>query len=193
MSPVTYEQIIAGARAKLADNGKRIANSPHPFRWAWWPADPTFDQELLSDHSVPGPLPQVEEAFRAEIAAVSEMLGKSGHTPELARWQKGGSGPVGRMMSSLSLQADSLGLWDEIGIPIRRHGELILHIRSPRDVMGSPVVEAMHVDNYVAGVCAKTADDAATIGRLKKRIGLWRSVAGVLFILLALVVLALLT
>ena len=81
------------------------------------------------------------------------------------------------MMASLNTQADALETWDHIGLPVRRRVEVVFRILAPRDVFGSPLIQALHIDDYIRGVCTKTAEDAAQIARLEKRLNAWRFVS----------------
>lgn len=183
---VTFEQIIAAARSKLENGEARIADASCPFRATWWPGTPGFEQELLSDYGMPTPVPELEEAFRDEVGAIQESLKEAGHTPALAGWQRGSRGAARTMMISLNTQADALGIWDEIGIPVRRRGDLVFRILAPRDVMGSPIVQALHVDDYIRAVSTKTAEDVACISRLTKKLSDWRLTSLVLGMIVAL-------
>jgi hypothetical protein len=89
-------------------------------------------------------------------------------------------------MMGLNTQADALGIWDKIAIPIRRRGDLVFRILAPRDVMGSPIVEALPVDHYIRGVSVKTAEDAASINHLTEMLNRWRNTSIVLGAILAL-------
>ena len=46
---------------------------------------------------------------------------------------------------------------------MRRLGEQVFRILAPRDAMGSPIVQAIHVDEYVRGVSIRSAKDAARL------------------------------
>ena len=177
---VTFGQIITAARSRLEDGDARIADGPCPFRATWWPGTPGFEQELFSDYGMPTAVPELEKSFRDEVGAIRDSLKDAGHTPALARWQKGSAGDAQSMMIRLNTQADALGIWDEIAIPVRRRGDLVFRILAPRDVMGSPIVQALDIDEYIRGASIKTAEDAACISRLTKRLSHWRLVSFVL-------------
>lgn len=186
-SQVTYQQIITAARSRLEDSEARIADVPCPFRATWWPGSPSFKQHLLSDYGVSTSVPELEKAFYDELGAIRESLKDAGHTPALAGWQKGSTGAARKMMMSLNTQADALGIWDEIGFPIRRRGDVAFRILAPHDAMGSPLVQTVHIDDYIRGVSTKTAEDAACIGRLTKQLNRWRlasiSLGGIVILL----------
>ena len=74
-----------------------------------------------------------------------------------------------------------------IAIPVRRRGEQVFRILAPRDVMGSPIVQTLHVDHYIRGVSIKTAEDAAYIGGLTKKVSRWRLTSLVLGVIAALI------
>ena len=177
---VTFERIISAARSRLEDGDARIADAPCPFRATWWPGTPGFEQELLSDYGMPTAVPEFEKSFYDEIGAIRESLKDAGHTPALAGWQNGSTGAARSVMIGLNTQADALGIWDEIAIPVRRRGDLVFRILAPRDVMGSPIVQALDIDHYIRGVSIKTAEDAACTSRLTKRLSHWRLTSFVL-------------
>lgn len=183
---VTWEQIISGARSKLQDGEQRIADAPCPFRATWWPGRPDEEQQLLSGYGMPTSVPELEKCFYDEVDAIREALKDQGHSPPLAGWQKNSTGAARRVMMGLNAQADALTIWDEIGVPIRRRGDSVYRILAPRDVMGSPIIEALDVDWYIRGASAKTADDAARIANLTRTLSQWRVIS---FALAAIVVL----
>jgi hypothetical protein len=183
---VTYEQIITAARSILEDGEARIADAPAPFRATWWPGKPDFRQELLSDYGMPTPLPELEKVFYEEVGAIRKSLKDLDHTPALAAWQNESTGAPRRMMMDLNTQADALGIWDQIAIPVRRRGDLVFRILAPRDVMGSPIVQGLHIDHYIRGVSTKTAEDAARIGRLTEKLNCWRLASLVLGVIVTL-------
>ena len=123
---------------------------------------------------MPTPAPEIEKAFYDEVGAIRDSLKDASHIPALAGWQKGSTGAARTMMMGLNTQADALGIWDRIAIPVRRRGDLVFRILAPRDVMGSPIVQALHIDYYIRGVSTKTAEDAACISRLTEKLNRWR-------------------
>jgi mRNA-degrading endonuclease toxin of MazEF toxin-antitoxin module len=96
-------------------------------------------------------------------------------------------------MMSLNTEGDAFGIWDKIGIPIRRRGEVVFRIRAPRDVTGSPVIQDLHVDCYIRGVSIKTADDAACLAHLTGRLTGWRLTSILLAVTITLLILAWMT
>jgi hypothetical protein len=184
-SPPTFDQVIKAVHAALHDGDDRIAESPHAFRGTWWPSEPTLQQQLLSDHGVPSPLPEIEEQFREEVAAIRESLNAFQVDPGLADWQKGGSEPGRLMMRSLNIQGMALDLWEQIALPVRRFGAVVVRIRAPGDVMGSPILHALPIDEYIRGVSAKTSDDVAQVEALQRRVEQWRTAAVLLGIVVA--------
>ena len=161
----TVERIIAAVRSKLRDDGARISDSPRPFLGTWWPGTTDFEQELLSDYGVDGSSPELEKAFYDEVNAIQDSLAESQEEP---------TSPQQRMMMSLNLRAKALGIWEEIAIPVRRREEQVFRILVPRDVMGSPVVQAIPVDQYLRGVSIRSAEDAAKLDILTREVSRWR-------------------
>lgn len=183
---ITFEQIIGTARSRLENGEARIADAPVPFRATWWPGTPDFAQQLRSDYGVPTTAPELEKAFQDEVGAIRESLKDAGHTPALAEWQKGSTEAGRQVMMGLNRQADALGIWDKIAIPVRRRGNLVFRILAPRDAMGSPIIEALPVDQYIRGVAIKTAEDAVSINHLTVMLDRWRTTSIVLGAFLAL-------
>ena len=184
---VTFEQIVTDVRSKLKDDGARIADAPRPFRETWWPGATGFGQELLSDYGVPTSFPEIERDFYDEVSAIRDSLKHAGHKPTLAEWQKVSIDAGRRLMTSLNLRVDALSVWDKIAIPVRRRGDLVFRILAPRDVTGSPIVQTLHVDHYIRGVSIETAENAACISGLTKKVSRWRLTSFVLGAFVALI------
>ena len=184
---VTFEQIVSAVRPKLKDDEARIADAPGPFRETWWPGTTHLGRGLLSDHGVPTSSPEIERAFYDEISAICDSLKQAGQKPTLAEWHKGSKDAGRDMMLSLNFQADALSIWDKIAIPVRRRGNIVFRILAPRDVMGSPIVDALHVDHYIKGVSIKTAKASACISGLTKKVSRWRLISFVLGVTVALI------
>ena len=153
---MTYEQFITAIRSKLEDDGTRIADAPWSSRETWWPETTDFGQELLSDYGVPSSFPEIERAFNDEVGAIRDLIKEkvAGGTAETARQ---------RVLMGLEHHTAALRSWDEIAIPVRRRGDLVFRILSPRDVMGGPIIQTLHVDHYIRGVSIKTAENAVCI------------------------------
>ena len=184
---VTFEQIVTDVRSKLKDDGARIADAPRPFRKTWWPGATGFGQELLSDYGVPTSFPEIERDFYDEVSAIRDSLKHAGHKPTLAEWQKVSIDAGRRLMTSLNLRVDALSVWDKIAIPVRRRGDLVFRILAPRDVTGSPIVQTLHIDHYIRGVSIETAENAACISGLTKKVSRWRLTSFVLGAFVALI------
>jgi hypothetical protein len=123
---------------------------------------------------VPTSVPEFEEAFYEEVGAIHGLLDNANQTRGLAESQEELAGAQRRIRNSLNTRADALGVWDKIAIPVRRRGDSVFRIFAPRDVMGSPIIQALHIDQYIRGVSIKTAEDAACIARLTRRLERWR-------------------
>ncbi len=145
------------------------------LRWSWWPSEPDFQTQLLSDFGISSSSLEIESEFQEEILAIKKALDELGHVSESADyWQKGKSDAGHRLMLGLSQLAEALNVWDEIGVPIRRRGDIVFRIRAQRDVLGSPIISALPVDFYVRCVSQKTAEDAIEIAQLRKHLAWWR-------------------
>lgn len=168
---ITYKAIIDRVREKLCCESDRISDSPSALRCSWWPNVPDFHDELLSDYNMSGMFGALEKEFREEIMAIRETLDELDHEAGLEDWQNSS-----QLMMSLNQMATAMSVWDQIGISIRRRGDLVFRIWSPRDVMGSPIIKALPLDLFLNGVAHQTASWHIEIEHLKKVMGYWRLV-----------------
>ena len=182
-SRTTYESVIASARTKLHCGPERISDTPGAYRWNWWATGPDLHDELLSNYAIGTCFAAIEKEFREEIETIRETLDELTPEPELADSPDSVNGAERRMMKSLDRAAQALRIWDEISVPIRRRGDIVFRIWSPRDVMGSPIIKALPIDAFVHGVVEQTAKDQVDIERLRASMGNWRLVAIVLVVL----------
>lgn len=184
----TYRDVLIAARSKVVDGESRFANEPFPFRAIWWPDSPTIEQELLSDHAVESAEPELSDEFFEEVTAIRDSLKELGYKGELAAWQRSGREAGEQMWEGLNLHADALGLWDQLCLPLRRRGDEIFRILSPRDAGGTPIVQSLSLDEYIRDVSAYTARATIEIAGLKKSREKWQVVAAV-FALMVFIVL----
>ena len=177
---VICKQIITAVRSRLEGGQERIADAPCPFRETWWPEIPDFQTKLSSDMVVQ-PSSELEkwiyEVFSEEVKAIRESLRDTGYEPELAEWQQGSTGAARNLWTSTNIQADALGFWEVIALPVRRRGDLIFRILAPRDVMGSPIIQIHNVDDYIRGVSRKTSKDKIRIIQMEKKLGNWKLIS----------------
>jgi hypothetical protein len=183
-SEPTYGDVLKAARSRVEDAESRFADEPAPFRGTWWPTVPSFKQELLSDYGVDSPVSALSKDFVEEISAIRDSLKEIGSKIELAAWQKSGLKAGERMMEGLNRHGEALGLWDELCFPVRRRGNLVFRIQSPRDVMGTPKIQPLLLDDYIRGVSIQTAHATLEIAGLTRSRDKWRVATGVLGLLL---------
>lgn len=193
MDNITYESISRRARERLDCGADRIADTPTDLRWSWWPSTskPDFQDELLSgygvsDYGVDTRFSTLAKEFSEEVGAIRETLDELGNKPDLAEWQKTTFEPARKMMVSLNQAASAHSVWDQIGVPIRRRGDMVFRIWSPRDVMGSPIIKALPVDVFINGIADHTASNRIEIERLRKNMEKWQAVAIILAVVIAL-------
>ena len=119
----------------------------------------------------------IYEVFSEEVKAIRESLRDTGDEPELTEWQKGSTGAARNLWISTNIQADALEFWEVIALPVRRRGDLIFRILAPRDVMGSPIIQILNVDDYIRGVSIKTSEDKIRITQMEKKLGNWKLIS----------------
>jgi hypothetical protein len=125
--------------------------------------------------------------FFEEVSAIRDSVKEFGYKVDLAGWQKRGVKARERIWEALNLHAEALRLWDELCFPVRRRGNLVFRIQSPRDVMGTPIIEALPVDDYVRGTSIRTARAAVELAVLAKSRDRWRVAAAILGLVLLVV------
>ena len=177
----TYQEVVEVIQERLEDGVRRISDVPCVFRRTWWPEGPSVEQCLLSDYSMPTASPDLDKIFREEVNAISEFLEKIDRDS-----QQGEAEPAKNIMASVNGQAKALGIWDNIAFPIRREGDIVFRILAPRDVMGSPIIQKLHVDDYIRGASMRTARDAAHSDMIERQLRRWRTASLVLGLLLLL-------
>jgi len=181
---LTYEDVLVAARSKLVDAESRFTDVPSPFRATWWPGVPSFEQELLSDYGVPSSMPDLSREFFEEVSAIRDSLEDLGYKVQRAPRQRSGLEAGERVMEGLNRHAEALHLWDELCFPVRRRGDLAFRIQSPRDAMGTPIIQALPLDDFIRGVTVRTARATIEIAALKKSRAAWRVAAVVLGLIL---------
>ena len=182
----TYESVITRVRDKLRCGAERISDERIVFRWSWWPSRPDLQDELLSDYGQATRFSVLEKEFREEIDAIRETLDELAHESELADSQKSSRGAEQSMMKSLNQIAEALSIWDQIGVPIRRRGDIVFRIWAPRDVMGSPIIKALPIDTFINCVAEQSVSDRIEIERVKTSRQRWRITAIMLTVLIGL-------
>jgi hypothetical protein len=116
------------------------------------------------------------------VKAIHECLNAHGYNPALAEWQRFESGDEAaeaatQMYKSLNQRSTAISLWEQIAFPLRRLGDIVFRIRAPRDVFGTPIIEAVLVDDFIRGVSLHTVSDKQKISRLQKRLTAWKLIA----------------
>lgn len=184
---VTFNEVIAGVRSQLSDEGIRIAKVPTPFKLAWWPSNSTateqYIEQLHSDYGQSSGPKKLSEEFAAEVKAIQECLNTHRHDPGLAKWQRlerddEVAEAATQMYKSLNQRATAISLWEQIAFPLRKQGDILFRIRAPRDISGSPIIDPMLVDDFIRGVSSHTVGNKQEIARLQKRLNLWKLIAG---------------
>jgi hypothetical protein len=173
----TITNLISDVRRQLSDEGVRISEAPTLFDLAWWPSSPAamekFVHHIYSDYGLSGVKP-LNNDFFAEVSAIQDVLKKwspatqTGDALEDAR---------NTVEADTNRRARAMSLWEKIAFPVRRSGDIVFRIRAPRDIFGTPIIEALLADDFIRGVSIQTAKDKAQIARLKKSLNLWKFIA----------------
>jgi hypothetical protein len=122
---VSIQEIIDDVRRQLSDNGVRITDGLLSFERAWWPNEPDFQTQLLSDRGVlPGPKEVVDE-FYAEVLAIQKTIEK--HDSAAAAKMDSGD----KVMAAADRRARALKFWEQcISVPTTRCRR-VPHFRTP--------------------------------------------------------------
>jgi hypothetical protein len=197
--------LIRVVQKALPEAEWRIADTPAPFRAAFWPNNPwnkdaaNIQKQLFSDYGMTAEPEQLSIDFYQELDVIQKCLDAMGNEPGLVEWQKPSrratrerpeaADAAEKMYKSMNQRAAALNLWGQIAIPFRRRGDLIYRIFAPRDVLGSPVVEAMRVDEFIRDLSLQSARDRTQLARLGQQMRRWRYIAAaasIIAVLLAL-------
>jgi hypothetical protein len=168
---------VTAVAATLAGGARRLAPSPVALSLAWFPGaakDVFYDEQIASDYGVPTQFKEVEAAFYEEVTALAHAIEDSSSSDD----------PVTRLDFGVAKRAHAMANWGRFGLPIRVHGSTVFHIRPPRDLLGSPVISTMGVDEFVAALALRTAEDSYRIMQLRAQ----RTVLGVISVLLAAII-----
>lgn len=130
-----------------------------------------FHDQTLSDFGVYSGPEELKAEFDAEVKAIRECLHTLGYTPGLAKWQQSKDPNIRLMYEGLNLRGDALSMWEQIAFPLRRRGGVLFRIAAPRDVIGgTPIVDAVAIDDFIRGVSARTAKDREELAHLRERL-----------------------
>src|SRR6266576_1965458 len=176
--PLSDAAFVDRLRASLPNGQLRFLHSSSSLRLAWFPRQPSFEQELLSGYGITDVNePKEEEIVRLEwrneirtiIGILEEIDAQDSSLDQ--------STPEGRMNASLSRWARAHRIWDFCGMPLRLRKQNVFRITSPRDVFGDAVVLGVPISDFLAAVSMKTAEDSTMIVRLRRASERWRFVA----------------
>jgi hypothetical protein len=188
---VTYASVITKIRNQLRDDGIRIANTPVPFRYVWWPLESnTIENLLKSDYGITmGPV-GLNDSFADEVKAIHDALDTLGHEPEFVQWQKVNDANARALYKSMNQRSTALSVWEAIAFPLRRQGDLIFRICAPRQVGGGmPIIDALPTDTFIRGVSIYTARSAQQLAKLEKQVRIWQVLTGTALLLFLLTIL----
>ncbi len=176
---VLVSDLIDSVRAKLDEPDGRIVSEVREitaFSW-WWPDEINGGTALLAAmDAIESKYPELENVSMDEVGAIYHALVDSGFRPKLASYQTLTPGSI-ELYTGRETRAHALRLWDLIGIPIQRVGDMLYHFTSSPDVFGTPIIREISVEEYVRAcgnqLAARTAS-RATLGVNRDR---WRSAA----------------
>lgn len=184
-SPSELVEDVEMLRGMLQRGSERFFASPVSLSLAWFPsnASPDVGARLMSDYGVATDYPELEKQFYEEVAALVDVIeGDEAATSSSEADDR--TRAVSRMNRGLAKRAHAMSHWDRIGLPIRRWGEHIAFIRSPRDLMGSPTISTLPIEAFVPLVAVKTASDHFRILQLEARESFWKWTSLVLALML---------
>ena len=61
-------------------------------------------------------------------------------------------------MAAADRRARALKLWEQVAFPYRRRGAVVYRIFAPRDIFGSPIVDAMSLDEFIWHISFKLTE-----------------------------------
>jgi len=183
---ITYEDIIGRVKEKLNCSSDRISDVPTSFGRSWWPFQLDYQDELLSEYHIGTKFKALEKEVCEEIDAIRETLDELEYETEIADSQKRSADDGSQMMTAVYRLSTAKDIWDQIGVPIRRRGNIVFGIWTSTDVFISPIIKASPIDLFVNVLVEKTSSDRIEIERLKKTMDKWRSATIILAVIIAL-------
>jgi hypothetical protein len=192
---VKFRDIIDDVRRQLSDDGARIAGAPLPFRHAWWP-DAGLDNlgklysELLSNYGVPSGPKEITAEFYTEVEAIQDSLLRLENVADVAAPGETELATATRqVLAGANRRAKALSVWEKIAFPIRQRGSVVFRIVAPQDIFGTPIVDAMPVDEFIRRVSLQTIRDKQQLARLQTHLRRWWNAAGIVAFIAAMFIL----
>ena len=170
---VQYVQELQGM---VHAGSQRFIYCPVSLSLAYFPGVAFFDvrTELNSNYGIETEFPAVERQFDEEVSALTSIIEDEGPSDP--------NDSVARMNFSMAKRAHAMAEWGRIAVPIRLSGDQVVHIRAPRDLMGSPVISSLPLAEFLPLVAEHTALDRFRIIQLEAQLTVWKCVAAALAI-----------
>ena len=162
--------------AKNIDNGElRLINTEFSLHDSWFPDSSIgFGEILLSNYGVSEGDTEIQKQFFKEVKAIRKWIDEN----DTSTYRS----PIDSGMIRQSLAFE---IWDDYAVPLRWKGESIYRIWPPQDVMGSPTIKSVSIDEFLAFIALKSVHVEAKIESLNNQLSKWRNGAVILAIVLA--------
>ncbi len=167
-------QSIDEVSGLLQDGKHRLLDSDVPMRPAWFPQylAPDNSELLMSDYGLSASEDElIAGQFHEEVDAIREWL--------CGQFEPVGSCALERVREGVNRKAQALAIWDWCAVPLRQNKGFIYRIWSPRDVLGSPTIRRLPIQEFLARAAQQSASDALERGRLIRCLRAWRIVFAV--------------
>lgn len=172
-----YSEVARSASAKLPKGDQRLAPAPSDLRRCFWPTQITLENEIVSNYGTDSQHAELQTDFADEVEAIRlalrehwEESSPNDPTPDPEDSKE-------RLLRGIDEKAAALSVWDQIGLPLRRKGDMLYHLTAPRDVMGKAIIRQMAVDEFLNFVAYETAETRIEIERLTRHLAAWRLAA----------------
>jgi hypothetical protein len=159
---LNYNEIIQYVRKKLNCGADRITTDPYFSRNNWWPQPLDIQDKISSDHGFSVKFKEIEYEFNEEFNAILEIVRQKDPKNDSSE---------DIIMRTAEQIATALNIWDQIGVPIRRRGDILYRIWAPEQIIGgTPIIKACHIENFIHEAERKINSNKHTINNLMKKL-----------------------
>lgn len=167
--PKYLQADLMEVQEKVPNGHQRVSLSPVSLALAEFPQPRMipYDRQLMSDYGVATEFPEIEAQFYEEVAVFQEALEEP--EPEGSDVQAA----IARMNLGLDKRVYAFTNWERYAFPFRAAGDQVVHISAPRDLMGSPIIDALPVSDFVCSVALRSAAASYRVEQLKAQRNFW--------------------
>lgn len=174
-----FKLLIEKAIEKLKNGENRLSITDYPLTHACLNgfAAPGLSEQLESDYGILAVNIDIKKNFDEEINLLVELMKEAKVPVEFADWQKGAlrSEAGENMFEGVNRHAFAMQLWDWYAIPWRYRNGSVYIIRSPRDVLGTPIIECYPATYFLTYLSSILEQQSVAQDKSLRQLNAWRS------------------